>query len=204
MTFAKQRMSRLVAHLGQYPWRDYAHLMRLDKPVGTLLLLWPTLWALWLAADGVPRIDVLLIFVFGVILMRAAGCVINDYADRHFDGHVERTQQRPLATGRIPAVHALMLFGLLTASAFVLVLLTNALTIWLSFGALALAATYPFMKRHTYLPQVVLGAAFGWAIPMAWAAQTGEVATLAAVHRQRAVDGCLRHDVRNGRSRRRS
>ncbi len=158
-------------------WRDYVQLMRLDKPIGTLLLLWPTLWALWLAAEGVPDIEVLGIFIAGVILMRAAGCVINDYADRNFDAHVERTRQRPLAQGRIPASHALGLFVVLVLAAFGLVLMTNALTVYLSFGALALAACYPFMKRHTHLPQVVLGAAFAWSIPMAWAAQTSNVPT---------------------------
>lgn len=154
---------------------DYLQLMRLDKPVGILLLLWPTLWALWLAADGVPALDILLIFVLGVVLMRSAGCVINDYADRDFDGHVERTRNRPLAAGRVTPRAALVLFAVLVASAGILVLFTNALTIYLAFGALALAATYPYMKRHTYLPQVVLGAAFAWAVPMAYAAQTGTV-----------------------------
>ena len=149
---------------------DFIQLMRLDRPIGIYLLLWPTLWALWVAAEGVPSWGNLLIFVSGVVLMRSAGCVINDYADRHFDGHVTRTHQRPLVRGRVSEREALGLFaGLL------LVLCTNLATLALSFGALALAACYPFMKRHTYYPQVVLGAAYSWGIPMAFMAETGEV-----------------------------
>ena len=159
-------------------WRDYLKLARLNKPIGIYLVLWPTLWALWLAAEGVPSFKVLVIFVVGVILMRSAGCVINDYADRKFDGHVERTQDRPLVTGLIPPKNALIFFGLLCLIAFLLVLQTNALTIYLSFGGLALAFCYPFMKRYTYLPQVVLGAAFAWSIPMAYAAETGQLPPL--------------------------
>lgn len=151
----------------------YLKLMRADKPIGTLLLLWPTLWALWLAAGGWPQWYLLIIFTLGVFLMRSAGCVINDYADRNFDSHVQRTAQRPLATGRIDKREALLLCAALCALAFVLVLFTNKLTILLSFGAVMLAGLYPFMKRFTYLPQVVLGAAFGWGIPMAFAAQSG-------------------------------
>ncbi len=153
--------------------RDYIELMRLDRPIGTYLLLWPTLWALWLAAEGVPDIDTLIIFVLGVILMRAAGCVINDYADRDFDGHVERTRERPLATGRISAKQALVAFAVVVGLSGLLVLLTNALTIQLAFVGVGLAALYPFCKRFTFYPQVVLGAAFSWAIPMAFAAQAG-------------------------------
>ncbi len=153
----------------------YWQLMRFDRPIGTLLLLWPTLWGLWLAAEGVPRADLLVIFILGVILMRAAGCVINDFADRKVDGRVERTKDRPLAAGRVQPREALTLFTCLVLMAFGLVLFTNAFTVWLSFGALALAACYPFMKRYTHLPQVVLGAAFSWSIPMAFAAQTGEI-----------------------------
>ncbi len=148
----------------------YIKLMRFDRPIGTYLVLWPTLWALWLAADGVPPVGTLLIFTLGVVLMRAAGCVINDYADRHIDGHVERTKARPLATGAVSGSEALYLFAALCLLAFVLVLLTNQLTVLLSFAALALAATYPFMKRHTHFPQVVLGAAFAWSVPMSFAA----------------------------------
>lgn len=155
----------------------YAQLMRLNRPIGILLLLWPTLWSLWLAAGGFPRWDLLIIFTLGVVLMRSAGCVINDFADRRIDGHVARTKERPLATGRVSSREALGLFTVLCVMAFGLVLMTNTLTIWLSLGGLALAACYPFMKRHTHLPQVVLGAAFAWSIPMAFAAQSGALAT---------------------------
>lgn len=149
----------------------YWRLMRMDRPIGTLLLLWPTLWALWLAAQGQPNWPVLLVFVLGVVVMRAAGCVINDYADRHFDGHVKRTANRPLPSGDVRPSEARWLFVALVALAFVLVLTLNNLTIVLSLVALALAAVYPFMKRFTHLPQLVLGVAFGWSIPMAFAAQ---------------------------------
>jgi len=158
---------------------DYGRLMRLHKPIGTYLLLWPTLWALWIAAEGFPQQAVLIIFVLGVIMMRAAGCIINDYADRHIDHHVKRTQDRPLTTGRVSAPEAWTLFVILVAASFYLVLLTNPLTIGLSVVAILLAATYPFMKRYTYLPQVVLGAAFSMAIPMAFAAQTNQVPFIA-------------------------
>lgn len=150
----------------------FLRLMRADKPIGTLLLLWPTLWALWIAAGGWPQWHLLFIFVFGVFLMRSAGCVINDYADRNFDSHVQRTAQRPLAMGSVSKREALWLCAILCALAFVLVLFTNKLTIMLSFGAVALAGSYPFMKRYTHMPQVVLGAAFSWGIPMAFAAQS--------------------------------
>ncbi|RLQ20889.1 4-hydroxybenzoate octaprenyltransferase [Seongchinamella sediminis] len=152
-------------------------LIRFDKPIGTLLLLWPTLWALWIAAQGRPDWDLLLIFCLGTFLMRSAGCVVNDLADRHWDGDVNRTRGRPLVTGAVSVADARLLFLGLLLSAFVLVLFTNPLTIKLSFGAVALASTYPFMKRFTHLPQVVLGAAFSWSIPMAFAAQTGELPT---------------------------
>ena len=151
-------------------WNAYARLMRLDKPVGIYLLLWPTLWALLMAAQGLPPLDIGIIFVAGVIVMRSAGCVINDYADRKVDGSVKRTAQRPLATGEVTAKQALQLFAALIAMAFVLVLFLNWQTIALSVVALLLASSYPFMKRYTHLPQVVLGAAFGWAIPMAFMA----------------------------------
>lgn len=156
---------------------DFLRLMRVDKPIGTLLLLWPTLWALWFAAGGVPDTKNLLIFIPGVILMRAAGCVINDFADRKVDGHVERTQNRPLPSGTVTAKEALLLFTLLCLAAFGLVLLTNPFTIKLAFVGVALAACYPFMKRYTHLPQLVLGAAFAWSIPMAFAAQTNQLPT---------------------------
>lgn len=156
---------------------DFLELMRFDKPVGTLLLLWPTLSALWLAASGTPSIDILVIFILGVILMRAAGCVINDFADRNVDGAIQRTRNRPLVDGRITTTEALLLFAVLCLTAFLLVLMTNNLTIVLSIGGVSLAALYPFMKRYSHLPQVVLGAAWAWAIPMAFAAQTGTLVT---------------------------
>ena len=154
---------------------DFLHLMRLDRPIGTWLLMWPTLWALWVAAQGLPERHLLLIFVAGVYLMRAAGCVINDYADRHFDGHVKRTKDRPLATGHISEREAKGLFAGLVASAFVLVLFTNLFTVMLSLVGVVLAFIYPFMKRYTHLPQLFLGAAFSWAIPMAFGAVLGHV-----------------------------
>lgn len=153
----------------------YAVLMRLHRPIGIYLVLWPTLWALWFASRGEPNLLVLVVFVSGVVLMRSAGCVINDYADRRIDLHVERTRERPITTGLVSPTEALKLFAVLVVVSFLLVLLMNSTTILLSFGALALTSIYPFMKRYTYLPQVVLGAAFAWAIPMAYAAQTGSV-----------------------------
>jgi 4-hydroxybenzoate polyprenyltransferase len=149
----------------------YAELMRINKPIGTLLLLWPTLWALWIAAQGFPDLSVLIVFSAGVFLMRAAGCVINDFADRNIDGFVERTKHRPLPSGRATSTEAIILFLLLAISSFLLVLTQNSLTIQLSFAGLLLAFAYPFMKRFTHLPQFVLGLAFSWAIPMAFAAQ---------------------------------
>lgn len=159
--------------------QDYALLMRLDKPIGIFLLLWPTLWALWIAADGAPDALVFIVFMLGVVLMRSAGCVINDYADRDFDPHVARTKQRPIAAGRVRPKEALILFVVLCLTAFSLVLLLNAFTIALSFGGALLAAIYPFMKRYTHLPQVVLGAAFAWAVPMAFAAQNNAIEPVA-------------------------
>ncbi len=157
----------------------YLRLARFHKPIGIALLLWPTWWALWLAAGGFPSWKNLVIFTLGVIFMRAAGCVINDYADRNVDGAVARTQDRPLATGELKPRQAINFFLVLLTAAFLLVLATNQLTIALSLGGALLAIAYPFMKRHTYLPQVVLGAAFGWAIPMAYAAEFGAVPPLA-------------------------
>jgi len=153
----------------------YARLVRLDKPIGILLLLWPTLIALWIAAGGWPDTTVLIVFVCGVILMRSAGCAINDYADRHIDKKVKRTKHRPLTSGQISEKEALMVFAGLSLLAFVLVLFMNTLTIWMSLGGVALAASYPFMKRYHYLPQIHLGAAFGWAVPMAYTAQANEL-----------------------------
>lgn len=158
---------------------QYALLMRLHKPIGILLLLWPTLWALWIAAQGIPDLCVLLVFVTGVVLMRSAGCVMNDYADRDIDSQVARTRDRPIAAGKVSPKEALILFAVLCLMAFGLVSLMNRLTILLSLAALVLAAGYPFAKRYTQLPQVVLGAAFGWAIPMAFAALTGVVPPVA-------------------------
>ncbi|HFQ4950532.1 TPA: 4-hydroxybenzoate octaprenyltransferase [Vibrio vulnificus] len=155
--------------------KAYWQLMRMDRPIGTLLLLWPTLWALIIAAEGTPDWHVLLVFVLGVVLMRSAGCVINDFADRKVDGHVKRTQQRPLPSGRVTAKEAIILFLLLGNSSFLLVLTMNPLTIQLSFAGIVLAFIYPFMKRYTHLPQLFLGLAFSWAIPMAWAAQANEL-----------------------------
>ena len=153
--------------------------MRADKPIGTYLLLWPTYWALWIAAGGWPGWQLFVVFTLGVVVMRAAGCVINDYADRHVDGAVERTAQRPLATGEVSEKGALRLFAGLIALAFVLVLQLNLATIALSVVALGLAASYPFMKRYTHLPQVVLGAAFSWAIPMAFMATNEQLGLVA-------------------------
>jgi 4-hydroxybenzoate polyprenyltransferase len=156
----------------------YAQLIRLDRPIGILLLLWPTLWALWIAAKGIPDTTVLLVFIAGVILMRSAGCAINDFADREFDPHVARTRERPLAAGKISVAEAIVVFAVLAMAAFALVLLLNELTIWLSVAGLALAVSYPFMKRYHYLPQVHLGAAFGWSVPMAFTAQANEITAL--------------------------
>ncbi len=155
--------------------RQYVLLTRLDRPIGIFLLLWPTLWALWLAGEGHPQFLVTFVFVMGVVLMRSAGCVINDYADRDFDPHVARTRDRPIAAGRVTPREALVLFAALCLIAFALVLTLNRLTILLSFAGAFLAATYPFVKRFTHLPQFYLGAAFGWGIPMAFAAQTGGI-----------------------------
>lgn len=149
---------------------QYARLARMHRPVGAFLLLWPTWWALWLAAGDFPPWNTLCIFTVGVFLMRSAGCVINDFADRKLDAQVKRTRDRPLAAGQVTAREAVGVFLALVLASFVLVLFTNRLTIELSFVGAFLAATYPFMKRYTYLPQVYLGCAFGWSIPMAFAA----------------------------------
>jgi 4-hydroxybenzoate polyprenyltransferase len=160
---------------------NYWVLARFDRPIGTLILLWPALWALWLASDGKPDILALTVITLGVIVMRAAGCVINDYADRDFDPHVERTKTRPIAAGKIKPKSALIFFVVLCAVAFGLVLLLNTLTIKLSFIGAFLAASYPFMKRYTHLPQAYLGIAFGWAVPMAFAAQMNTIPPVAWV-----------------------
>lgn len=169
-------MQNLTDRLQQY-WL----LARFDKPIGILILLWPTLWALWIASNGKPDWLVLTVFVLGVVLMRAAGCVINDYADKDFDPHVDRTKLRPIAAGKVTAKEALMLFVVLCLTAFGLVLLMNWYTIGLSFIGAFLAASYPFMKRFTHWPQAYLGAAFGFAVPMAFAAQTNAIPLVAWV-----------------------
>ena len=174
---------------------QYARLMRLNRPIGALLLLWPTLWALWLAAGGPPDSDVLMVFLLGVLVMRSAGCVINDYADRDFDPHVERTRDRPLASNAVSPAEALGLFLVLCLVALGLVLLLNRLTVMLSLVGVALAATYPYHKRYTYLPQVHLGIAFGWAVPMAFAAQTGAVPLIAWLVMTAAVVWAVVYDT---------
>lgn len=151
-------------------WHAYSRLMRIDRPIGSLLLLWPTYWTLWIAAQGTPSLHILIVFTAGVFLMRAAGCVINDFADRNFDGHVERTKHRPLPSGDVTEKEAKILFATLVGLSFLLVLSLNTMTIWLSVAGLALAWIYPFVKRVSHLPQVVLGAAFGWSIPMGFSA----------------------------------
>ena len=160
-------------------WNAYWRLMRFDRPIGILLLLWPTWWALLIAGQGFPSLRNAVIFTLGVVVMRAAGCVMNDIADRDFDPHVQRTRNRPLANGELTVRQALVCFSLLLLLAFLLVLQTNRLTILLSFGGVALAASYPFFKRYTHLPQVVLGVAFGWGIIMAFAAESGRVPPMA-------------------------
>ena len=161
--------------------KQYWLLTRFDRPIGILILLWPALWALWVASDGRPDLGVLTVICLGVVLMRAAGCVINDYADRGFDPHVARTKQRPIAAGKVKPKEALWIFVVLCLCAFGLVLTLNIFTILLSFIAAFLAASYPFMKRYTQLPQAYLGIAFGWAIPMSFSAQTNYIPHVAWV-----------------------
>ncbi|MDQ7016212.1 MAG: 4-hydroxybenzoate octaprenyltransferase [Gammaproteobacteria bacterium] len=168
--FSRLNVTFLAGRLHQY-----ALLVRLHRPIGIYLLLWPTLWALWIAAEGVPDPLILAVFLGGTVLMRSAGCAINDYADRNVDAHVKRTEQRPIVAGRVSPKEALWVFVVLSLLAFCLVLLLDWNTVLLSFGAVLLTAIYPFAKRYTHLPQVVLGAAFAWAIPMAFMAQTGEL-----------------------------
>ncbi|MGH1462865.1 MAG: 4-hydroxybenzoate octaprenyltransferase [Neptuniibacter sp.] len=174
--FSTSRMNKL---LSREKLNYFGQLMRVDKPIGTLLLLWPTYWALWIAAEGPPPLGILFIFTLGVFLTRSAGCVINDYADRKVDGHVKRTANRPIPSGHVSTKEALLLFTVLMLCAFILVLFTNQLTVLMSFGGLLLAACYPFMKRHTHLPQVVLGAAFAWGIPMAFTAVNDSLPAIA-------------------------
>ena len=172
--FAKSRWLSTKDRLVQY-----YYLTRLDKPVGILLLLWPVLWALWVASEGSPDSDLLIIFILGVIIMRSAGCIINDLADRNLDRHISRTRDRPITSGRVEVLEAAELAVLLLLCAVILVLNLNDLTFKLSFVAVFLAIIYPFMKRFTYLPQVFLGLAFAWSVPMAFAAQTGSVPEIA-------------------------
>ncbi|MGP1928473.1 MAG: 4-hydroxybenzoate octaprenyltransferase [Arsenophonus sp. NC-WZS1-MAG3] len=153
-------------------WRAYFHLMRINKPIGILLLLWPTYWALWLASRGLPDLIILLVFTFGVFLMRAAGCVINDFADQKFDSYVARTKKRPLLNGDVTEKEAKILFFSLIIIAFILVLTLNKMVVWLSVIGLLLAYIYPFIKRFSHFPQIILGSAFGWSIPMVYVAVT--------------------------------
>jgi 4-hydroxybenzoate polyprenyltransferase len=168
-------MAALVSKALQQRLRDFAALMRLDRPIGTFLLLWPTLWALWIASQGRPALHLLVIFVAGTIVMRSAGCVINDFADRNIDPHVKRTRTRPLAARRLAPQEALVLFAGLVLLAFWLVTRLDSRTVLFSFIGAALTITYPLMKRFVPLPQFYLGAAFGWAVPMAFVAVTGTV-----------------------------
>ena len=161
--------------------QQYYLLMRMDRPIGTWLLLWPAFWALWIAAEGIPPVSIMVIFALGVFIMRSAGCVINDYADRNIDKHIERTKNRPITSGKVSPREALGLFAVCIMIAFLLVLFLNVYTILLSFIALLLAAIYPFMKRYTHYPQIVLGMAFSWAIPMAFAAQLNHIPGVAWV-----------------------
>ena len=158
---------------------DYVLLMRLDRPIGIWLLLWPTLWAVWIASRGQPKPQIFVIFVVGTVLMRSAGCAVNDYADRSFDPHVARTANRPLAAGRITTVEALILFALLSLAAMVLALQLNRFTLLFAVGGGLLAVSYPFVKRFLSVPQMYLGVTFGWGIPMAFAAQLENVPRIA-------------------------
>jgi 4-hydroxybenzoate polyprenyltransferase len=169
-----QVLPQVFATLG-----DYARLMRLDRPVGIWLLLWPTLWALWIAGRGKPNPAVFVIFVVGTVLMRSAGCVINDYADRRFDPHVERTKDRPLAAGRLSPPEALVLFAILVLASLALALQLNRYTLLLAVGGAFLAITYPFIKRFLSVPQLYLGLCFGWGIPMGFAAELERVPRVA-------------------------
>ena len=169
-TPAQLRLRRLRRRL-----REYALLTRLHRPIGTLLLLWPVLWALWIAADGLPDLKILLVFLLGTLLTRSAGCVINDFADRDFDPQVRRTRDRPLAARRVSPYEALGLFAVLMLAAFAVVLQLDLYTVQLSLVGAVLAASYPFFKRFFPAPQLYLGIAFGWGVPMAFAAQVGSV-----------------------------
>lgn len=173
----------------------YAHLMRLHKPIGTFLLLWPTLWALWIAADGTPDLKIVIIFMAGVLIMRSAGDVINDLADRHFDGHVNRTKDRPLVTGSVTVKEAVVIFSVLCVIALCLVLQLNLFTIVLSVIGLILAIVYPFTKRITYWPQLILGFAYAWGVPMAFSAQTNSLPLIAWILYATAILWTLAYDT---------
>lgn len=173
----------------------YLRLMRLDRPIGILLLLWPTLWAIWIASDGHPPLLILFIFVAGTALMRSAGCVINDYADRDFDKHVKRTQQRPITSGQVTPREALWLAAALTVSAFLLILPLNTLTLLLSVPAVLLAGSYPYTKRFLAIPQAYLGIAFGFGIPMAFAAIQGSVPAVAWWMLLANIFWCIAYDT---------
>jgi 4-hydroxybenzoate polyprenyltransferase len=175
IAYTDTQISRAANSAAMARLQQYAILVRLNKPIGILLLLWPTMISLWIAAQGWPDPLVLLVFVLGVILMRSAGCAINDYADRDIDGSVARTRDRPLVSGKVSETEALIIFATLSICAFALVLLMNRLTIMMSLVGAVLAASYPFMKRYHFLPQVHLGAAFGWTVPMAFTAQANEL-----------------------------
>jgi len=160
-------------------FKQYLLLIRLNRPIGIFLLLWPTLWGLWIASEGFPKTEILVVFLFGVFLMRSAGCILNDIIDKDFDKFVARTQNRPLASDKLSSIEAFIVAISLIFIAFLLVLTTNTLTVQLSFVAIILAGTYPFLKRHTYLPQFFLGLTFGWSIPMAFAATTNSIPKIA-------------------------
>ena len=160
-------------------FKQYLLLIRLNRPIGIFLLLWPTLWGLWIASEGFPNTKILVVFLFGVFLMRSAGCILNDIIDKDFDKFVARTQNRPLASDKLSSIEAFIVAISLIFIAFLLVLTTNTLTVQLSFVAIILAGTYPFLKRHTYLPQFFLGLTFGWSIPMAFAATTNSIPKIA-------------------------
>mgnify|MGYP001311296195 FL=1 len=160
-------------------FKQYLLLIRLNRPIGIFLLLWPTLWGLWIASEGFPNTKILVVFLFGVFLMRSAGCILNDIIDKDFDKFVARTQNRPLASDKLSSIEAFIVAISLIFIAFLLVLTTNTLTVQLSFVAVILAGTYPFLKRHTYLPQFFLGLTFGWSIPMAFAATTNSIPKIA-------------------------
>ncbi|MCU7813962.1 MAG: 4-hydroxybenzoate octaprenyltransferase [Candidatus Thiodiazotropha sp. (ex Rostrolucina anterorostrata)] len=179
----RQEVDLIPSDTGPVDWRErvrrYALLVRLHRPIGILLLLWPTLWALWIAGDGMPPWGIVLVFIAGVAIMRSAGCAINDYADREFDGHVARTQSRPIAAGLVSPSEAVVVFLVLALLAACLLIFLNWPTRIMSLVALLLATIYPFMKRFTHLPQIMLGAAFGWAVPMAFMALTESIPLVA-------------------------